>query len=148
MTPSWMRAVRGMGDEPAGGAHEQGQGLEGVAVDELGLGVVAGLLMELFHRRHLPALFRDLQAIGQADQGVADPQRGEASPAEANPERGQRAESERLAVEQAEQPQLAVRPQRQRPHDARHAREVDPRAQSHQDDPHPLEGGAPGAGGS
>ncbi len=136
------------GDESAGGAHEQGQGLEGMAVDELGLGVVGGLLMELFHRRHLPALFRDLEPIGQADERVAHPHGGEPSLAEANPEGREGTQPERFAVEYVQQPQIPVRPQRQRPDDARHPGEIGSRAQSHQHDPHPLEGDASGAGGS
>ena len=148
MTPSWMRAVRGMGDEPAGGAHEQGQGLEGVAVDELGLRVVRGLLVELFHRGHLPALLRDLESVRQADQRLAHLHGVEASPAEANPQRRQRAERERFAVEQVQESQVDLRAQRQGPHEARDAREIGPHAESHQDDPHPLEGGLSGAGGS
>jgi len=87
------------GDVSVGGLDEQGQGLEGVAVDELGLRVVRGLLMELFHRRHLPALLRDLESVRQADQRLAHHHGGEASPAEANPQRRQRAERERFAVE-------------------------------------------------
>jgi hypothetical protein len=136
------------GDVSVGGLDEQGQGLEGVTVDELGLRVVRGLLMELFHRRHLPALLRDLESVRQADQRLAHLHGVEASPAEANPQRRQRAERERLAVEQGQEPQVALRAQRQGPHEARDAREIGPHAQSHQDDPHPLEGGLSGAGGS
>jgi hypothetical protein len=135
------------GDEPAGAAHEQGRRARAWK-EWPSMNSGLELLMELLHRRHLLALFRGLEPIGQADQSPAHFEGGEPSLAEAHPEGREGPQPERFAVEHVQQPQVPVRLQRQRPDDAGDSREIGARAQSHQHDPHPLEGDPPGARGS
>lgn len=94
---------RNGGDAPVRGADELGQGLEGMAFDPLGLGVVGGLLMQLLDRRHPPALLGDIDAVGQADAGAPDLEGVEVALAESHPEGRERPERERFGVEEMEQ---------------------------------------------
>ena len=66
-----------------GGAGQQRDGLEAVAEDERGLGVVVGHLVELFDRGHLAAFLGDLEAIGETDPEGAhgEGRKGVAAPA-------------------------------------------------------------------
>jgi hypothetical protein len=97
-------------DEPADGAHQEREGLQGVAVDELRLGVVAGLLMQLLDAGHLLALLGHLDAVGEADDRAPDLERGEALEAQAHPQRGELGQAQRLAVEEVEQTEVGPRP--------------------------------------
>lgn len=58
------------GEIAAGGPDDQSNGLAGVAGDIGGLGVVLGLLVELFDSRHLPSGLGGLDAIGQEDDSA------------------------------------------------------------------------------
>jgi hypothetical protein len=91
------------GHTRAWGPYELCDGLEGVALDPLGLGVIGGLLMQFLDPGHLPTLLGDLDAIGQADAGSADLEGLEVTLAEADPEGSERAQLKRFGMEVIQQ---------------------------------------------
>jgi hypothetical protein len=53
--------------------HQQGDGLAGMAHDEVGFGIAGGLLVEAFDGGHLVAFLGGFEPVGQQDQARADP---------------------------------------------------------------------------
>src|SRR4030042_5077956 len=65
-------ADEGEGKKAWGASDQQRDGLTGVAVNEFWFGVVGGLLVQFFHRRHFATGFRQLDSIPDEDRAVID----------------------------------------------------------------------------
>ena len=57
----------------AQGLDQQGDGLAGMAHDEVGFGVASRLLVKAFDGWHLMAFLGGFEPVGQQDQARADP---------------------------------------------------------------------------
>ena len=65
-------AGQGHGKHTACGGDEHGDGLEGMAHDEFGLGVRVRLLMEQLYARHLAAVFSDFDTVANKDESSVE----------------------------------------------------------------------------
>ena len=95
------------GKEALGASDQQSDGLTGVAVNEFWLGVVGGLLMELFHCRHFATGFRQLDSIPDQDRAAIDfwhEGGGQGGQDQATPKGGEGVNENRFAVEKIEEP--------------------------------------------
>jgi hypothetical protein len=80
--------------------------------------------MEFLDCGHLPAFFGDLEAIGYANETMANPQRGEQFQSQADPAGRECLEDQRRAVEDMQQPPIGLRNQPAGPDEAGHAGQV------------------------
>ena len=97
------------GDAEVVGTHaaERPEALEGVSHDELGFGVGFGLLMEILHGRHLPALFGILEAIENEDRMLIDAMHGKAPEDDFQPDPREHVQIDCVAVKEMEERVIA-----------------------------------------
>ena len=95
----------------AQGLDQQGDGLAGMAHDEVGFGVASRLLVEAFDGGHLMAFLGSFEAVGQQHQAAAHPdQAAIKEPADQHgPQRDQPAEVQRGGMEPVEEAVVAGR---------------------------------------
>jgi hypothetical protein len=97
----------GQGKEALGASDQQGDGLTGVAVDELRFGVVRGFLVQFFYRWHFATGFRQLDPIADEDKAVIDFRHEggrQDRQDQTTPKSGEGVNANRFAVKQIEEP--------------------------------------------
>jgi hypothetical protein len=134
------RYQRHSGDLAGGTLDQEGDGLEGVAHDVFGLGIVARLLMEKLDAGHLFAFLGRLDAVREAHQPAPGQERSEQDEGEADPALGQDVQIQGLAVKQRKKPVIGGGTQIEDPDKAGDAREIRPAAHAHEGKDQPEKG--------
>jgi hypothetical protein len=142
------------GDEGDGGdmsgeaLDEQGEGLEGMAHEVLGFGVVGGLVVEGFDRGHLAAFFGDLDPIGDADEVGAGGDGREEGEDQADPGVSEIGQSQGGGMEEVEETPVGGVLEPGSADETGDPPEVGSNAEADQGEGEPEEGGGAGAGGT
>ena len=124
------------------GLNHHGDGLAGVAEDELRFGIVLRFLVQLLDRRHLAPGLGGLDAVGEQNEAsvhreevaLEDPEN------QARPKSRELGHNDRRAVEEIQQPVIKLPTEAQRPHKARDSAQIAPHGKSGQHDREPKEG--------
>ena len=134
----------------AQGLDQQGDGLAGMAHDEVGFGVASRLLVKAFDGWHLMAFLGGFEAVGQQHQAAANPDQAtiKETADQSAPEGNQLAKVHRGGMEPVEEAVVAERLKPVAADQAGDAGQVSANTEGGQDQDKPQEGTGAGTGGT